>query len=441
MPQESPRHLRLLSVLDHFGFEKAHFAGQVPSDFAGLIANAPERIASLTLVCPEHASPEMFGSIAERLMAVAGDSSMADRRVRGSMAALSPPARFVALDDYKALTWTDVLADHGTSIATALLEWTAALDPVPGAPQGLESELDCEGIHCTVRGSGPPLLLAPMALAPSQWQPVLDTLAQSFTTIQLSGPHLGIIPLLEARGQSSGYLRLLTAMIERLDIFGATRILDVGCGTGVVERWLRKDAGCAATITAVDINDYLLGEARWLAGKTGCRDLEFQSGDAESLPFNDDTFDVTFSATVMEEVDANRMLGELVRVTRPGGRVGVIVRALDLPRWTSLDLPFELKNRVETWPDRSEGTGCASANLYRLMSAAGLENLTCFPDLTPFCDIDGPVEQLLSMMLTAELDDEETATWQAARNTAAATGSLVFTWPHHCAVATKPTAS
>jgi len=99
MPQESPRHLRRLSVLDHFGFEKAHFAGQVPSDFAGLIANAPERIASLTLVCPEHANQEMFGPVAERLLAVAGDSSMADRRVRASMAALSPPARDFAARD------------------------------------------------------------------------------------------------------------------------------------------------------------------------------------------------------------------------------------------------------------------------------------------------------------------------------------------------------
>ena len=39
---------------------------------------------------------------------------------------------------------------------------------------------------------------------------------------------------------------------------------------------------------------------------------------AESLPFSDNSFDVTMSVTVIEEVDADRMLAEMVRVTKPG---------------------------------------------------------------------------------------------------------------------------
>ena len=117
------------------------------------------------------------------------------------------------------------------------------------------------------------------------------------------------------------------------------------------------------------------------------------------------------------------------------------MRALDLPRWTSLSLPADLKVRSETWPDPSEGEGCASARLYELMAGAGLESLRCRPDLTAFTDPAGPVEQLLSMMLVAELDEAETRTWQAARDAAVADGTFLVTWPHHCAVGSVPAAS
>jgi len=53
-------------------------------------------------------------------------------------------------------------------------------------------------------------------------------------------------------------------------------------------------------------------------------------------PLAANSVDVALSCTVMEEGDADRMLGELVRVTRPGGRVGAIVRALDMPWWANL---------------------------------------------------------------------------------------------------------
>jgi ubiquinone/menaquinone biosynthesis C-methylase UbiE len=50
-------------------------------------------------------------------------------------------------------------------------------------------------------------------------------------------------------------------------------------------------------------------------------------GRAEALPFPDSSIDVALACAILEEGDADRMLAELIRITKPGGRIGVVVRA------------------------------------------------------------------------------------------------------------------
>src|SRR5678815_887627 len=86
------------------------------------------------------------------------------------------------------------------------------------------------------------------------------------------------------------------------------------------------------SIIGVDVNRYLLREATTLAMQEGLAGIiAFQEGDAEALPFPDNHVDVALSFTVLEEGNADRMLAELVRIAKPGGRVAVMVRALDIP--------------------------------------------------------------------------------------------------------------
>lgn len=44
------------------------------------------------------------------------------------------------------------------------------------------------------------------------------------------------------------------------------------------------------------------------------------------------------SSAVCEQSDADRMLAEVVRVMQPGGRIGIVVRAVDMPFWINLPL-------------------------------------------------------------------------------------------------------
>ena len=126
--------------------------------------------------------------------------------------------------------------------------------------------------------------------------------------------------------------------------------------------------------------------------KAGLTDIiEFREGNAESLPFSDERFDVTMSHTVMEECDADRMLDEMIRVTRPGGTVAVMTRSVDLPVMWNLPLPAELKTRVEA-PLHSVGEkGCADSSLYQRFAQSSLTNVRGFPH---YMAIDG-VDTLL----------------------------------------------
>jgi SAM-dependent methyltransferase len=96
------------------------------------------------------------------------------------------------------------------------------------------------------------------------------------------------------------------------------RVLDVGCGTGVVAV---TAARLGATVTGLDLTPTLLEKARQNAEIAGLS-IEFHEGDIEALPFKDATFDMVLSQ--FGHIFAPRpsvAVGEMLRVLRPGGRI------------------------------------------------------------------------------------------------------------------------
>src|SRR4029453_17555207 len=191
-----------------------------------------------------------------------------------------------------------------------------------------------EGVHAgisyRIEGAGPALMLLPFFLAPSQWAPAIERLARQFTVITLGGAHLGGVATLEDRARAPTYQAMFRTLIDLMAPKPGDTILDVGCGAGSLDRLLARRLGAANAITAIDTNPFLLSEAALLAKLEGLDGLiRFAPGNAETLPFADRSFDCIFSVTVLEECDADRALAEMVRVARPGGRIGGIGRWLD----------------------------------------------------------------------------------------------------------------
>jgi ubiquinone/menaquinone biosynthesis C-methylase UbiE len=217
-------------------------------------------------------------------------------------------------------------------------------------------------------------------------------------------------------------------------------VLEVGCGTGVLDRWLAWRTGKANRIVGVDINAYLLREATILAQREGLADtIEFRHGRGENLPFADGHFAVAMSSTVIQWADADRMLAEMARVTRPGGRVAVIGHAHDLPRWVNLPLPAALKHKIEApgWGgDNHHPLGCHEASLYQRIHRTGLTNVQMFPQFAAFND---PFRlQQLQAGLLPTLNPEEATAWRAAVAQAEAEGTFCLAMPLHCVIGTRP---
>jgi SAM-dependent methyltransferase len=114
-------------------------------------------------------------------------------------------------------------------------------------------------------------------------------------------------------------------LCEALDLRPGSKVLDVAAGNGnatlaAARRWCE--------VTSTDYVPALLRRARERAAAEGLS-VEFREADAEALPFADASFDVVMSTFgVMFTPDQDKAAAEMLRVCRPGGKIG-------LASWTS----------------------------------------------------------------------------------------------------------
>jgi len=348
-----------------------------------------------------------------------------------------PETRVRWLEGLEEFNWTDTAAARTDELSNAMLDFFGEIERAsPLGSVKLSGSGEVAGVTYRAAGSGSPVVLLPLGLSAHQWDACLPALEARHCVIVLGGSHLQPVQQLEARGDGD-YSAMALRLLELAKPKKGRTLIEVGCGSGALLRRIVQQTRLKS-VTGLDVNTFLLREAHALARRDGlAKRLRFQEGSAESIPVADASFDIAFSSTVMEEVDADRMLAEMARIVKPGGRVAVAVRAVDRGQWTNLPLPPELRRKVEAHSGGAADRGCADESLYRRFRDAGLRNISGGPAWS-WVGPDDAWWANVEPQIRANLNTDEAATWAATLTEARAAALPVWlARPYHCAVGTK----
>jgi ubiquinone/menaquinone biosynthesis C-methylase UbiE len=167
------------------------------------------------------------------------------------------------------------------------------------------------------------------------------------------------------RAARRGYLNLLAPR-------PGERIVDVGAGTGLITLDIAARLKPGGKVVAVDPSAALLDHARGAAEAAGLSDVfEAHVGDGRALPFADRSFDAAFCHWVLLHVDPGAaIVGELKRVTRPGGRV----MCVEMDWETAIVHPGErtLTRRILNFSNDRHVEGWSGRRLASLFKECGL---------------------------------------------------------------------
>jgi arsenite methyltransferase len=121
-------------------------------------------------------------------------------------------------------------------------------------------------------------------------------------------------------------------------------VLDVGSGAGTDSLVAAQMVGSEGRVTGVDMTLEMLAKARAAAAEMDATNVEFVAGEAEGLPFDDESFDVVISNGVIDLIpDKDAVFSEIHRVLRPGGRIQIADVTIQNP------VSEEGRRKIDLW--------------------------------------------------------------------------------------------
>ena len=127
-----------------------------------------------------------------------------------------------------------------------------------------------------------------------------------------------LISIVKETNRPPGGINSIIEMAKNIFINKKSQVLEIGTSTGFTALELARIIGC--DITAIDINELSIKEAKERAEKLNLTNIDFKLDDAENLSFKADSFDVVFCGNVTSIVnDRDKVLSEYKRVLKNSG--------------------------------------------------------------------------------------------------------------------------
>jgi len=165
-------------------------------------------------------------------------------------------------------------------------------------------------------------------------------------------------------------VKFAESLMRQVGARATDRVADLACGPGTLAL---RFARAVARVCGVDLTPVMLARARQTAAEEALANLDWVLGDAQALPFADGELDIAVTSYSLHHIpDPARVIREMARVVKRGGRVGIIdIVTPDAPG------AAEAANRIEKARDPSHTRSLGRRDFDRMLGDAGLRLLGC----------------------------------------------------------------
>jgi ubiquinone/menaquinone biosynthesis C-methylase UbiE len=209
---------------------------------------------------------------------------------------------------------------------------------------------------------------------------VVERLQDPWHRVDASGEANRLIQVLEEADLAPGWAELRQTWLDFSGLRSGDRVLDVGCGTGVVTRDLAQRVGHEGHVVGIDPSTRLIEEAARRIEKNDLKErIEFRCADGAALPFPDGSFDLVVASAVFGHIpNGPEVLAEMVRVARPAGTVVAFDHDIDTIVIDAADRNVT-RRIVHAYCDRYFTSGWSGRELYAMFREAALEEIQVLP--------------------------------------------------------------
>ncbi|GAB5506069.1 MAG: methyltransferase domain-containing protein [Rhizobiaceae bacterium] len=247
--------------------------------------------------------------------------------------------------------------------------------------------------------------------------------------------------LLEDSYLGADFSRRRRASFDALRVEPQDRIVDIGCGNGLLTVELARAVGDEGRVIGVDPSEDMLSTAREKCA--GYENVELLAGTADEIPLGDRAADKAVSLQVFEYLeDLPAAAAEARRVLKPGGRLVVGDIHFDTIAWFS-DEPERMQSMIDAW-DRHLVERCVPAVLPPILRDCGfqIEGVTAVPFSDSVLRPDGLANMMMLLMERYVVENklvaaDVAAAWRQEQHDLAAAGRFFFSLTHFVVLATK----